>query len=318
LAWLSLLLVLALEQLRPLPMPNPVYRFAAWLTDSTEEHLNAGSPRHGVYAWLLLVLGGTLLAGVLYAFAISFTWLLGVALNVAVLYFTLGFRQFSRHFTEIRICLANGDLAGAQRELTEWKRHYDEQYSAADLDAGEVLRQAIEHGLLLAHRHVYGVFFWFVVLPGPMGPIFYRAAEYLARRWNRPAPPPLPTDDFGRFARTAFGWIDWLPARMTALGFAIVGDFEGAVYCWRKVKGAGGFPGAAGRAVVLGAASGAVGTRIMSEAESTRYFDEPGEEGAGLQELNASTARSLIALAWRALILWLIVLLALTLAGWLT
>jgi adenosylcobinamide-phosphate synthase len=318
LAWLSLLLVLTLEQVRPLPIPNPVYAAAAWLADSTEQHLNAGSPRHGVYAWLLLVLGATLVAGVIYAFAMSFTWVLGIALNVAVLYFTLGFRQFSHHFTEIRICLANGDIAGAQRELTAWKQHYDEQYSAADLEPDEVLRQAIEHGLLLAHRHVFGVFFWFVVLPGPMGPIFYRGAEYLARRWSRPVPPPLPADEFGSFAKRAFDWIDWLPARMTALGFAIVGDFEGAVYCWRKVKGAGRFPGVEARAVVLGAASGAVGTRIMGEAESARYFDEPGHEGAGLQDMNANTARSLIALAWRSLILWLVVLLALTLAGWLT
>ena len=25
-----------------------------------------------------------------------------------------------------------------------------------------------------------------------------------------------------------------VPARLTALGFAVVGDFEGAVYCWRQ------------------------------------------------------------------------------------
>ena len=27
----------------------------------------------------------------------------------------------------------------------------------------------------------------------------------------------------------------WAPARLTALGYAIVGDFEGAIYCWRQV-----------------------------------------------------------------------------------
>ena len=316
-AWLSLLLVLTLEQLRPLPIPNPVYSAASWVADSAEQRLNAGSARHGLYAWLLLVVGSALAIGLIYAFAVSLTWLLGLLLNVGVLYFTLGFRQFSHYFTEIQIALNKGDLADARRHLTEWKQQSDPLFNAEDLAPEEVLRQAIEHGLLLAHRHVYGVFFWFVVLPGPMGPIFYRCAEFLARRWNRPAPPPLPTDQFGAFARVAFDWIDWLPARMTALGFAIVGDFEGAVYCWRKVKGAGGFPGVEARAVVLGAAGGAVGTRIMSEAESARYFDEPGHEGAGLQELNADTARALIALAWRSLILWLIVLLALTLAGWL-
>jgi adenosylcobinamide-phosphate synthase len=316
LGWLSLLLVLVLEQFRPLPIPNPVYAAAAWLADSTETHLNAGASRHGVYAWLLLVGAGTLAAGIIYAFAVSFFWVPGLVLNVIVLYFTLGFRQFSHHLMDIRIALDNGDLDGARRELMAWKGQYDEQYSAAGLEPNEVLREAIEHGLLLAHRHVFGVFFWFVVLPGPMGPILYRGAEYVARRWNRPAPPPLPADRFGHFARLAFDWIDWLPARMTALGFAVVGDFEGAVHCWRKVKNTGALA-ADTRAIVLGAASGAVGTRIMSEAESARYFDDPAEEGAGLQEMNAHTARALTGLAWRSLILWLIVLFALTLAGWL-
>jgi cobalamin biosynthesis protein CobD/CbiB len=160
------------------------------------------------------------------------------------------------------------------------------------------------------------VFFWFVVLPGPMGPVLYRLADYVARRWNRRMSAPLPADEFGRFARTAFAWIDWLPARMTAIGFAIVGDFEGAVYCWRKVKGVGGFPGVESRAIVLGAASGALGTRIMTASECAHYFDEPGHEGAGLREPDANTPRAVVGLAWRGTILWLAVLLALTLAGW--
>ena len=48
------------------------------------------------------------------------------------------------------------------------------------------MRQAIEHGLLLSQRHVFGVFFWFVVLPGPIGAVVYRLAEHVSRAWNRP------------------------------------------------------------------------------------------------------------------------------------
>ena len=73
-----------------------------------------------------------------------------------------------------------------RNELTAWKRQSDPTYSAADLDQDEVVRQAIEHGLLLSQRHVFGVFFWFVVLPGPIGAVFYRLAEHVSRAWNRP------------------------------------------------------------------------------------------------------------------------------------
>lgn len=316
--WLALLLVLLIEQVRPVPARNPVYAGAEWIADGAERSLNAGAPRHGLYAWLAVVVGATLAAGIVYAAAASVSWFLALALNLIVLYFTLGFRQFSHPFTEIQIAIANGDLDAARRELTAWKGQSEAGYSAADLDASEVVRQAMELGVLLAHRHVFGVLFWFVVLPGPMGPVFYRLSDYVARRWNRPGRAPLPADEFGRFAQRAFAWIDWAPARMSALGFAMVGDFEGAVYCWRKVKGAGGFPGVESRAVVLGAASGALGIRIMSSAESARYFDEPGQEGAGLREPDSATPRSMVGLAWRSLILWLILLLALSLAGWVT
>lgn len=316
--WLALLLTLLIEQMRPVPPRNPLYAGAEWFADSAERSLNAGSPRHGIYAWLLVVAGATLVTAIVYALAVSLSWFLALALDLLVLYFTLGFRQFSHPFTEIQIAIANGDLTGARRELTAWKSQSQDGYSAADLEADEVVRQAIEHGLLLAHRHVFGVFFWFVVLPGPTGPVLYRLADYVARRWNRRTPSPLPADEFGRFALKAFAWIDWAPARMTALGFAIVGDFEGAIYCWRKVKGVGGFPGVDARAVVLGAASGALGTRIMDANDSARYFDEPGQEGAGLREPDSNTPRSVVGLVWRGLILWLIVLLALSLTGWLT
>ena len=35
-------------------------------------------------------------------------------------------------------------------------------------------------------------------------------------------------------SQRAWGLIDWLPARITALGFAVVGSFEEAIDCWRN------------------------------------------------------------------------------------
>ena len=170
-AWLSLVITLLAEQLRALPVDNPVYvearRLAAW----AQRNLNAGRPRHGFYAWLLIVLGSAVASGALWSIAMSINLLLGLAVNVTVLYFALGFRQFSHHGTEIQIAVANGDIAAARRELTAWKRGVDPGFSASDLSAEELVRQAAEHGLLLSQRHVFGVFFWFVLLPGPMGAV---------------------------------------------------------------------------------------------------------------------------------------------------
>lgn len=322
--WLAIVLTLILEQLRALPAQHPLSGTVEAIADGAQRYLNAGRRRHGMYAWLLVVGGAALAVGVVYWIAASISWIVALAVNVGVLYLTLGFRQFSHHFTEIQVALDNGDLASARRELTAWKSPHEDGYNAADFDAAEIVRQSIEFGLLLSHRHVFGVLVWFVLLPGPVGPVVYRLADYLARRWNRPPAGALTPDRFGDFARRIFAWIDWLPARMTALGFAIAGDFEGAIYCWRQVARVRSAPdstqGAAApdsRTLILGAASGAIGARIMSEAETARYFDEAGQENAALAEPEPRTLRSVVGLVWRALVLWLILLLLLTLAAWL-
>jgi len=319
--WIALVLTLLLEQLRPLPLRNPVYALAATVADATHDGMNAGRRRHGAYAWLLLIGGVTLVAGAAYAFALSVSWWLALLVNVAVLYLTMGFRQFSHRLTEIQIALANGDLPAARAELAQWKAGLDDPPQTADIDADEIVRQSCEHGLQLAHKHVFGVFFWFVLLPGPLGPILFRLAEYLSRRWNRPPAGALPADRFGEFARRAFAWIDWLPARLTALGFAIVGDFEGAIYCWRKVTrppaAVDGMPQPDSRTVILAAAGGALGSRVLGAAESARYFDDAGLEGGGLAEPGAGMLNAAVGLVWRALLLWLALLLLISLANWL-
>jgi len=317
-SWLALLATLMLEQAVALPRNNPVYAFAAALSDSAARHLNAGRPRHGLYAWIAVLGSAVLLtSGAFYA-ARALHWTAALLLDVAVLYFAFGFRQFSHPLTRIQAALESGDVATARQMLIELKRRSDPGFRGADLGPGEIARQSIALGLLEAHRHVFAVLFWFVLLPGPVGAVLYRLAEFVSRRWNpRPAPgsAALPADRFGEFALKAFHAIDWLPTRLTALGFAIVGDFEGAVYCWRRIAAAARPDPVNSEALILGAAGGALGFRILGESEATRLFDEPGQEGAGLSEPDPRAMRSAVGLVWRALVLWMILLLLLTAAA---
>ena len=71
------------------------------------------------------------------------------------------------------------------------------------------------------------------------------------------------------------------------------------------------------RTVILAAAGGALGSRVLGAAESARYFDEAGMEGGGLSEPGPGTLNAAVGLVWRALLLWLALLLLLSLAGWL-
>lgn len=317
-SWIALILTLLIEQVRATPSGNPVYAGAAAWADKVAHNLNAGQPRHGMYGWLLVVGTGAGGTALVFELARHWHWLAGLAVDVLVLFFAMGFRQFSHPITAVQAALEHGETEEARRRFVAWRRKSDPLFDPTEISEGEIVRQSIEFGVLASHRHVFGVLFWFLVLPGPSGAVLYRLSEYLARHWNRPAAPAgaaIPPDQFGEFAQRIFAWIDWLPARLTALGFAIVGDFEGALHCWRNLS-IDPRPNVIGdRMVILAAAGGALGVRILSAVDSAKYLDPAAQEAAGLAEPGPQTLRSAVGLAWRAMILWLVLLLLLTMAS---
>lgn len=323
----SLIAALLIEQVRPLAdrrlILAPLDRFADFL----EGHLNAGEYRHGLFAWAILAV---LLAGgswLVFFLLCKVSPLLGWAWNVAVLYLTMGFRQFSHYVTDIQLALRLGDLPRARELLTAWRGRSAESFSS-----DEIARVTIEEGLAAAYRHVFAVVLWFVLLPGPMGAVLYRLAAHLADRWGRRADlaagsrlgesspgvdgsvavAALEFGRFGEFAQQSFAIIDWLPARVTAFIFAIVGNFEDAAYCWRTQAAAWG-QGQLG--IVLAAGAGALGIRLGQPLTEGGELIDRAELGVG-DDADVDSLQSAVGLVWRALVLWLFLLLLLGLASW--
>jgi adenosylcobinamide-phosphate synthase len=187
----------------------------------------------------------------------------------------------------------------------------------------DICRIAIEEALVASHRHVFGVFFWFVLMPGPSGAILYRLADFLARRWNAPDKH-APLEPFGLFAQRAFQWIDWLPVRLTAVGFAIVGNFEDAIFCWRHHVQQWTDPS---RGILLAAGTGALGVRlgagvrppidpvIAPHFDASTGPDDPGADAMPGVDASPAAMRSGVGLVWRSMLLWMLLLLLLSLAG---
>ena len=312
--FIALIFALLIEQGRPLPADNAVHRTLGQAADLLMGVTNAGERRHGAVGWIVLV------AGVL-ALVTLLQWLLAMVhplavlcLHVAVLYFTVGFRQFSHAFTEIHLFLVSGDVESARRVLTEWLRREDPEFSAVEASVPEICRLSIANALVASHRHVFGPLFWYVLLPGPIGPVLYRLAELLARRWAQPG------ETYGRFAQAAYRLIDWLPIRLTAAGFAIVGSFEDAVYAWRGAVAAGTADDQ--RALLLAAGGGALDLRIADPALEARWA-QGSEQGAtqGYEpqggEPGLDGLRSAVGLVWRSVVLWVSLYAMLTIATWL-
>lgn len=318
-SFFAVLFALLIEQLRPLPRDGAIARLVTAWVGWVTRNLDAGQPRHARLVWAVSVLGPALAVGATYVVAARYSLVVALALDVVVLYVTLGFRQFSHHFTGIRDALERGDEALARRLLTEW-RYLD----ASELPRTELLRHVMEHSLVAAHRHVFGVFFWFVLLSvlglGPAGAVLYRMADFARRHAARPQPgldEPL-NPGLRDLARRAFDLIDHVPARMTAFGFAVVGNFEEAVASWRRDAG---LWKQANDGVILAAAAGAVGVQLGGAPPVDRARNGEGAEAASADGSTTGIPAqmghlgSMVGLVWRSVILWMLLLALLTLAS---
>ena len=300
---ISLIAVFLIEQIRPLDYRRVVAEpIGAW-ADYIESRVNAGAWRHGLLGWLLAVGLPVVLLGALYALLYSLNPLFGWALNVVVLYLTMGFRQFSHHYTEIQLALRLGDLDRARQLLGEWQGR-----STQGLNSSDIARLSIEGALAASHRHVFAVLLWFVLLPGPCGALLYRLSAIVRERW---ALPTAEANEFSQFPKWIFSIIDWLPLRATASAFAVVGDFEDAAYCWRTQPA--NWPDKE-MGIVIASGAGALGVRLGNPVVDDGELSDRAELGLG-DEADVDFMQSAVGLVWRATVLWMLLLFLLGLAS---
>ena len=315
--FLSILCALLIEQLKPLRADNLIYGEIKSFAMRMEAWFNAGDAANGRMGWLLMMGGLLVPIGGLHWYLHHMGWTFAAfAWNVLLVYLTLGFRHYSHYFTSIQLALAAGDEAAARSLLAEWTR-----IDTVGMETTEVARIAVEKSLVTTHRNVFGVFFWFLPL-GPAGAVLYRVSEYLARAWNEPEH--MRNEAFGQFAAKAFYWIDWLPVRLTAIAFAVVGNFEDAIYAWRNFAHRWADEA---RGIILSAGGGAMGVRLGTPNENapkvlppdaaTVDFTESEADIMPGEEPNARALQSTVGLVWRALLLWMMLLLLLSSAAWL-
>jgi cobalamin biosynthesis protein CobD/CbiB len=230
----------------------------------------------------------------------------------------MGFRRFSHAYTDVVKALKAGDIGVARRALAAWRGTVP-----ADLSASDIAKLAIEQGLLDSYRQVFAPLFWFTVLPGPAGAVLYRAVALLADEWRGDArgtdvtPIARARVAFGAPARRLLWLLDWIPVRLTALSFAIVGDFEDAAHCWRtQAKTWADQDGGEHAGIVLATGGGALGVSLGGALPLPGGDPELRPEIGMGEAADADLLPSGVGLVWRALVLWLLLILLLTLAYW--
>jgi adenosylcobinamide-phosphate synthase len=318
-SFISVLFALLLEQVRPLSKGNTIHSaMRAWVRWSAR-NFDAGKFWHGWLAWGFSVGLPSLIAlAVYWSLNLFLGWPFGVLWSALVLYTSLGFRQFSSHFTQIRDALSDGDEALARVLLNEWQN-----IDAKEMAHNEIIVNVIEHSVLAAHRHVFGVLAWFSVLAafglGPTGAVMYRLSEFVMRYWHhksvahhQPVSQALQDN-----ANNAWLWMDWVPARLTAIGFAVVGNFEEAIDGWRRYAQES---TRTNDGLVLAATAGAVNICLSSVGSHVTGRPSGQTEQDGGERFNRRQMPELahlavvVGLVWRTVVMWLVLLALLTLA----
>jgi adenosylcobinamide-phosphate synthase len=304
-SFISVLFALLLEQARPLGPGNPIHAgMRAWVRWCAR-NFDTNRPQHVWLAWSLAVGLPSVLALLVYWLLLTLAvWPLAMLWSALVLYASLGFRQFSFHFTQIRDALAQGDETLARALLASWQ-----QIDTQELQHGHLIGRVIEASVLASHRHVFGVLAWFSVLAafgfGPTGAVLYRLGEFVARYWQfKSLSQQQPVSEtLQKSAYLAWTLIDWLPARITALGFAVVGNFEEAIDGWRQDAAQS---ESNNDSLMLAATAGAVNLQLKRATSNPDATQRPTPELAHLAIV--------VGLVWRAVVLWVFLLALLTLA----
>ena len=297
---LSCLAGVALDALLGEPQrAHPLVAFGR-LADRLERHFNGPEARgwrsHGVTAWCLAVLPLTGLAWLL-----SLLPGIGWLVEIVLLYLALGLRSLGEHLLPVARALRLGDLLEARRRVG-----FIVSRDTSALDETGVARAATESALENGSDAVFATLFWFAIA-GASGVVLYRLSNTLDAMWG------YRNERFERF-----GWaaariddaLNYLPARLVALTYALLGRTRQALRCWRAQAPSWDSPNAG---PVMAAGAGALGVALGGPAiyHGELHVRPPLGEG---EPPRAGDIERALDLVWAGVGVWLVVLL---IGGWL-
>ncbi|MEK7207124.1 MAG: regulatory signaling modulator protein AmpE [Pseudomonadota bacterium] len=271
---------------------KPFVWYRDW-AESIEERFNGGRRAHGVGAVMLAtipVVGGVLL---LHYILGQVSGIFRFAFDVFVLYLCLDVYRLGKTASAVADALEAGELDEANEKL----RELTGKGAPEKTDVG-IARDTIEGVLKQGNSLIISPIFWFIVL-GPFGVVLQRLSCILDMLWGH---------RYERFAE--FGWaaarfddlLEWIPARITALSYALMGSFEDALHCWRRRVGVW---SDINSGPLLASGFGAMHLQIGEPIPEEGEYEERSHDFTVVPD--AGHVQRVVALVWRVLLLWLAV-----------
>lgn len=270
---------------------HPLVAFGRWVS-RVEQRLNRapGSISNGVAGVLILTVPIT---GVAWLVTDLTPDPLRLTLEVVVLWLAMSLRGLAEHGQAVAVELEKGDLPAARKAVG---RIVSRKTEALD-DTG-VATAATESMLENGADAVFASLFWYLVAGLP-GVVLHRMVNTLDAMWgyrnerfNR----------FGRFAARLDDVMNAIPARLTALTYALVGRTGLAWQCWQTQGRSWESPNAG---PVMAAGAGALGVSLGGAAPYSEGLRQRPVLGAG-PAATADSIRASIRLVYRGVALWLI------------
>ena len=221
-------------------------------------------------------------------------------LAIVVLFFSLGPQDIGEDVDDY--CKAN-EAGDDERIRQTAKAIVESEVPADDLERIHKVEEAV---CVQANNRLFAVVFWFVVL-GPFGAWAYRVTDLIRRRAvfcaDREETCQATTQRLRDAAVALHDWFAWIPARLTAIGYAAAGHFDAALGAWRAPEEQRGDSTSEYNEHLLAR----VGVAALA------LQDDDDEDLAQRAVRGATAANGLV---FRLLLIWAVVIAAMTLYGW--
>src|SRR5580698_963108 len=277
---------------------HPLVGFGRW-AQYFERRLNADTTRSplaqrllGALAVTAAVVPWVLLVAVAGALPALHYWV-----AVAALYFALGHQSLRQHAQRVHKALEAGNLDEARVQVS-----YMVSRDTAKMDARAVAAATVESVLENGNDAVFGALFWFVVAGAP-GVLLFRLSNTLDAMWGYRTPRYL---YFGWAAARFDDVLNFVPARLTALTYALIGSTRSALHCWRVQAPTWESPNAG---PVMAAGAGALGVGLGGGAYYHGEWEERPPLGLGAPP-DAGSIRAALRLVRSGVALWLLLVMA--------
>ena len=293
-AWAMLVAVLIDAWLGEPSRAHPLVgfgRLVRWL----EVRLYADRRGAGIYAWMLTVIPLVILGCCVEAWLGRLSAWAAFLFDVLVLYAVIGLRSLADHATPVALALRNEDIAQARQAVGRMVSR-DTQV----LDEHQVAAAATESVLENGNDAVFGALFWFVVLGVP-GALLYRLVNTLDAMWGYRT---ARYENFGWAAARIDDGLNYVPARLTALSYMLLGQTKRAWRCWHTQASLWDSPNAG---PVMATGAGALGVRLGGAAPYGGVWESRPDLGEG-DLPDADTIERSLTLVRRSVVLWLVVI----------